>query len=170
MEIKCPKCGTISNVSNLNSEVFAFKCIKCQETISVNGANEKNIVVSVVLDPEHTVKFNYDWINDESRMALMPFQNLEEIKLADQMHSIDKIYERLKAKFKENYCFDATDIELVSNKTRNAIKAYYNKKESKIYFDVTTVYILHVLFITILTWINNYEENELFGSFFNYVT
>lgn len=139
MKIKCPRCETINSVSNLNIEMFAFKCIKCQETISLSGANEKNIVVSVVLNPVHTVKFNYDWINDESKMALMPFQNLEEIKLADQMHSIDNIFERLKAKFKEEYCFDAKDIELVSNKTRNAIKAYYNKKESKIYFDVTNI-------------------------------
>ena len=92
----------------------------------------------------------------------------ESLKNSLFSHNTDIIFRRIKNKFLEIYDFDVSDLTFVNDRTMGNVNAFF--ETDLIFFDRMLEDTLHAFFIVTLIWAKYFDDENLYGRFFNYLT
>ncbi len=92
----------------------------------------------------------------------------DDIKKALLTHNTDLIFEKVKNKFHEIYGFDAPEVNFLNNRTMGSINAFYH--DDLIFLDRMIEDTLHEIFMITFIWAKYFDDEDLYGRFFNYMT
>ena len=147
--------------------------------IDVNKVNKlKNKYKGKVIHNNHTSHLlnNSRLAFDETKAirkgydVLSSHKDISEDSLKDSLysHNTNIIFQKIKNKFSEIYDFDASDLNFVSDRTIGSINAFF--EDDLIFFDRMLEDTLHSFFMVTLIWAKYFEDENLYGRFFNYLT
>ena len=94
--------------------------------------------------------------------------SVDSLKSSLYSHNTDIIFNRIKNKFSEVYNFDVSDLNFVNDRTMGSVNAFFGA--DLIFFDRMMEDTLHAFFMVTLIWAKYFEDESLYGRFFNYLT
>ena len=94
--------------------------------------------------------------------------SVDSLKNSLYSHNTDIIFQRIKNKFSEVYNFDVSDLNFVNDRTQGSVNAFFGA--DLIFFDRILEDTLHAFFMVTLIWAKYFEDENLYGRFFNYLT
>lgn len=102
--------------------------------------------------------------------TLLSSHNISEYSLRDSLysHNTEIIFQKIKDKFEQVYAFDSSNIHFIGNRTQGNVNAFCG--ENLIFFDRMLEDTLHAFFMVTLIWAKYFNNEDVYGRFFNYLT